>query len=131
MNTGTRILCGIVGGLLIAMAAMLVFFAASAAFGSYYENPATILGVIPGPLFTMGRHLVARCSRDYERRPLVVTIGDYLGDTLVAMALISALDGVWASDASASDGATMLLLAGVAVYVFSRYLSRSRRTSGE
>lgn len=131
MRTGTRVLCGIVGGLLIMMAAFLVFFLAATAFGSYYDNPATSLGVIPGPLFTMGRHLLARCFHGSGERPLAVTIGDYLGDTLVAMGLISALDGTWANDADASGAAVLLLLAATAVYVCSFYLSRSRRASEE
>lgn len=129
MKTGMRILCAIVGGLLITLAAMLVFFVAGAAFGSYYGGPATELGIIPGPLFTIGRHLLARCSRGYERPPLTITIGDYLGDTLIAMGLISALDGAWAQDTEASNAAVLLLLAGAAVYICSFLLSRFRPAS--
>ena len=129
MGTGTRILCAVAGALLIAMAVFLVFFAAAAAFGSYYDGPATIFGVIPGPLFTIGRRLVARCFRDYEQRPLAITVGDYLGDTLVAMGAISALDGSWANDAEASSAATLLFLGGAAVYICIYLLPWIRRTT--
>jgi hypothetical protein len=131
MKTGTRILCGIAGALLIVIAAYMVFFLAAAAFGSYYDNPATSLGVIPGPVFTIGRHLLARCFHDSGERPLAVTIGDYLGDTLIAMSLISALDGIWANDADASSAAVLLLFVATAVYVCSFLLSRPRRAPKE
>ena len=128
MKRGMRVLCGVAGALLVAMAALLVFFLAAAAFGSYYDGPATSWGVLPGLLFTTGRHLGARCLADYERRPLAATIADYLGDTLVAMGVIAALDGIWAHDAEALNVATLLLLGGAAVYTCAYLLPRIRRT---
>ena len=128
MKKATRVLCGIAGALLVAMAALLVLFLAAAAFGSYYDGPATSWGVIPGLLFTTGRHLAARCLTNYERRPLTVTIADYLGDALVAMGVIAALDGSWAHDAEASMVAMLLLFGGAAVYACAYLLPRIRRT---
>lgn len=129
MKTGMRIIYGVAGVLLITTAACLVFFAAAAAFGSYYDGAPTLFGVIPGSLFALGRHLVAHCFPSYEKPSLTTTIGDYLGDTLVAMGMISALDGSWAHDAEASSVATLLLLGGAAVY-FCIYLLPWIRRNG-
>lgn len=130
-KTATRVLCGMAGALLIVMAVALAVFGAAAAFGSYYDGPPIRFGVIPGPLFTIGRHLVARGIWDQKQRPWVVTIGDYLGDTLLVTGLICALDGVWARDAEASGTAMLLFLGGVAVYIASFLLARTLLKSDE
>ena len=126
-KTTIRVLCGIAGALLIVMAAALVVFGAAAAFGSYYDGPAIRFGIIPGPLFTIGRHLVARGIWDQTERHWAITTGDYLGDILVVMGLICALDGVWARDTEASDIAILLLFGGAAVYIASLLLARTLR----
>ncbi len=124
-KTALRVLCGTAGALLVLMAIALAVFCAAAAFGSYYGGPATLCGIIPGPLFTIGRHLVARSIWDQKRRPWAITFGDYVGDTLVAMGLICALDGAWARDTEASGTSVLLFLGGAAVYVASFLSARS------
>lgn len=123
-ETVVRLLCGLAGVMLSLAAIAFAVMMAAAADGSYYDGPAWQGGIMSSPLITIGRHLVARCVRGKGRQPLAISIGDYLGDALIATSFVCALDGVWMRDTDATVAAMVLLFGGIVVYSSSCLLAR-------